>query len=678
LIIHEETPKVNWTFSKSLRKLFFTVLAIVAVVAFGSAATTGVAQTSYSAQGTTQLAQGSTPERQALFGDLHTHTNYSLDSYFGANPNGPREAYRFGRGEEVTLAGGVKHRLKAPLDFVAVTDHAEYYGEINLCQDPNSSIYNSENCQNFRAAPNDAAAGEAAFLEFVVNAGATNSRIPECGDNGEVCLAAAPETWQDIQAAAQEFNQPGKFTTFKAFEWTAGARAAGGAGGGSYHRNVIFRTDKVPSSAFDARTSNDPRQLWAWIDNNCTGDCEAIAIPHNSNLSGGITFAPENLDGTPLTPEIAATQQRLERLVEISQTKGESECKTGLGNTDELCGFEKFDPRPIYTADSANFLLETSEIVASGYAPVCDPENPVAGCVYARSYVREGLKEGLKLEKQLGVNPFKMGIIASTDTHNGTPGGVEEDQYKGHHGVSDNAPDLRLTGSIGGEVQPNISNNPGGLAGVWAEENTRDSIFAALQRREAFGTSGPRIQVRLFGGWNFPADLNRRSDMIAQAYSTGVPMGSDLPALPNGNAAPQFMVWATKDANSANLHGIQIIKGWLDANGETQEKVYAVVCSDGLQPKADGLCPLNGAQVDLTTCRYSTDVGAAELSAVWHDPDFAPSEKAFYYARVIENPTCRWSTYDAIAIGADLPDKVKPTLRERAWSSPIWYSPGNI
>jgi len=268
-----------------------------------------------------------------------------------------------------------------------------------------------------------------------------------------------------------------------------------------------------------------------------------------------------------------------------------------------------------------------------------------------------------------------MGIIGGTDTHNGTPGGVEEDEYQGHHGISDNGPEVRLTGNIGGEVQPNISNNPGGLSAVWAEENTRDSIFAALQRRETFGTSGPRIKVRLFGGYNFPTDLNRRNDMVAVGYTQGVPMGGDLPAAPNGNTAPSFVVWATKDANSANLHGIQIIKGWLDANGETQEKVYVVACSDGLQPKADGLCPLNGAQVDLKTCRYSTDVGAAELSAVWRDPDFDPNEKAFYYARVIENPTCRWSTWDAIAAGVDPPENAKATLRERAWSSPIWYSP---
>lgn len=505
-----------------LSRLLLPGLAIAIIITFTQVS---IAQ-SKANSGPTPFAQAAdTPDRQALFGDLHVHTNLSLDSYFGVNPNGPREAYRFGRGEEVTLAGGIKHRLKAPLDFAAVTDHAEYYGEMNLCQDPSSSIYDAENCQNFRAALNDFDAGEAAYLEFVVNASATNSRIPECGENGEVCLAAAPETWRDIQAAAEEFDEPGKFTTFKAFEWTAGARAAGGVGGGSYHRNVIFRNETVPDTAFDARISNDPRQLWAWIDANCTGACEAIAIPHNSNLSGGITFAPDNLDGTPLTPEISETQQRLERLVEMTQTKGESECRTGLGTTDELCGFEKFDRRPVYSADSANFLLETEAIAASGFAPICDPESPMAGCVYARSYVRNGLKEGLKLESELGINPFKMGIIASTDTHNGTPGGVEEDEYMGHHGISDNAPDLRLTGNLGGEVQPNISNNPGGLAGVWAEENTRESIFDALQRRETFGTSGPRIKVRLFGGYGFPNDLNRRSDMVTVGYAQGVPMG---------------------------------------------------------------------------------------------------------------------------------------------------------
>jgi hypothetical protein len=273
-----------------LRRFLLPVMAIAVIIPLTQAA---IAQ-SEANSGPIPFSQAAdTPDRQALFGDLHVHTNYSLDSYFGVNPNGPREAYRFGRGEEVTLAGGLKHRLKAPLDFAAVTDHAEYYGEMNLCQDPSSSIYDAENCQNFRAALNDFDAGEAAYLEFVVNASATNSRIPECGENGEVCLAAAPETWRDIQAAAEEFDEPGKFTTFKAFEWTAGARAAGGVGGGSYHRNVIFRNETVPDTAFDARISNDPRQLWAWIDANCTGACEAISIPHNSNLSGGLPSLPK-------------------------------------------------------------------------------------------------------------------------------------------------------------------------------------------------------------------------------------------------------------------------------------------------------------------------------------------------------------------------------------------------
>lgn len=627
----------------------------------------------------TQLAQATAaPQRKALFGDLHVHTSYSLDSYFGSNPNDPRDAYRFAQGGEVTLATKQKHRLKTPLDFTAVTDHAEFLGEIEICaRDPKAPGYNSENCKKLRGAQESPEGAADAFGTFVVG----RQDIGVCGPNRELCKETyTPRLWQDIQAAGKEFNQPGKFTTLNAYEWTSKGSITSGAGGG-IHRNIIFRNDKVPASVFSATDSPNPEKLWEWLDTNCTGECEAIVIPHNANLSFGTAFAPTYYDGKiPMDANRAKTQQRLERLVEVMQTKGDSECKPGLGNTDELCGFEKLDRRPVSGGKGSNFLIEGAAVQAATTAPICDANNQPQGCVSKYSYIREGLKEGLRQEAKLGINPFKHGFVGGTDTHNGTPASGEEDNYEGNHGISDGTPELRLgieQSPVADEGLSNVLNNPGGVTGVWAEENTREAIFASLKRRETFATSGPHIQVRLFGGYNFPADLNHRSDMIAQAYRSGVPMGSDLPTAPNAKTAPQFLVWATKDPKSANIHGIQIIKGYLDKSGNPQEKVYAVACSNGLQPKANGLCPLNGAQVDLTTCSYSKNVGAAELSAIWRDPNFDPSQRAFYYARVIENPTCRWSTYDAITLKVDPPDDIKPTIRERAWSSPIWYSPGH-
>lgn len=617
-------------------------------------------------------------ERKALFGDLHVHTKYSLDSYFGMNPNGPREAYSFAKGNEVTMATGQSHQLKTPLDFTAVTDHAEFLGDVAICNIPGSPSYDDPNCQLVRETQDDIDAAGEAFRRFVIY----KEDLGVCGENRELCDDYyTPLVWEDIQTIATEFNDPGVFTTLNAYEWTSDGNVPPGIAGSGIHRNIIFRNDTVPETVFSATDSRNPEDLWAWLDTNCTSEnnCEAIVIPHNPNLSAGTAFIPTYYDNvTPMDADRASTQQRLERLVEVMQTKGESECKTGLGNVDELCNFEKLDRRSVQTGPS--FLMEGAAVQALTSAPICTELNEPPGCINKHSYIREGLKEGIKQEAKLGVNPFKLGFVGGTDTHSGVPSSGEEDNYQGNHGIADGTPAYRLgieESPIGGELN-NLLNNPGGLTGVWAEENNRESIFAALKRRETFATSGPRIQVRLFGGYEFPEDLNLQPDAIATAYSTGVPMGSDLSTPPTVDTAPQMFVWAIQDPKSAPIHGVQIIKGWLGDDGETQEKVYAVACSDGLQPNENGLCPLNGATVDLNTCSYSQDVGAAELSAVWSDPDFDPNQHAFYYARVIENPTCRWSTHDAIALSRDpLNFDVNPTIRERAWSSPIWYSPSS-
>lgn len=619
-----------------------------------------------------------TPERYAYFGDLHVHTNYSLDSYLGMNPNGPREAYRFAQGEEVPTATGELHQLKTPLDFTAITDHAEFLGEVGVCNIPDSPTYDKEDCKLLREALDNEEAAVLAYEIFVLEGEA----LDVCGENGELCDEYTSKLWQKIQDAATEFNQPGQFTTLKAYEWTSYGEAPRESGAG-IHRNIIFRNDTVPETVFSELDSPNPEDLWAWLDANCTGECEAIVIPHNTNLSYGTAFTPYYFDlelERPIDAERARTQQRLERLVEVIQTKGESECRPGLGNTDELCGFEKLDRRPI-AEDTSSILMEGAAVISLSSVPPCTEFNEVdESCVSKYSYIREGLKEGIKQEAKLGVNPFKYGFVGATDTHNGMPASGEENNFKGSHGFSDATPEYRLgteENPLGDHIN-NLLTNPGGVTGVWAEENSRDSIFDALKRRETFATSGPRIQVRLFGGYEFPDDLDELPDAISIAYSTGVPMGSDLATPPAADTAPEMFVWAMQDPKSAKLHAIQIIKGWLDENGESQEKVYAVACSDGLQPREDGLCPLNKATVDITTCAISQDPfvpGAAELSAVWRDPDFDPNQHAFYYARVIENPTCRWSTYDAITLGIDPPDGVNPFIRERAWSSPIWYSP---
>ena len=622
------------------------------------------------------------PQRFAYFGDLHVHTNYSLDSYLGQNPNGPREAYRFAKGETTMTAAGVPHHLKTELDFTAVTDHAEYLGDLAICTIPGEPGYDSENCQLIRDAREDEEAAGEAFLRFNIG----GEDIGVCGEEREICNEHyVPLAWEDIKAAAAEHNDPRKFTTFNAYEWTSIGNVPRGVAGGGIHRNVIFRNDTVPSTLFSGKQSTNPEALWAWLDDNCKEEegCEAIVIPHNTNLSGGTAFAPyyfdldENDEYIPIDAERAKIQQRLERLVEVIQTKGESECRTGLGNTDELCGFEKLDRRPIY--HGTPILLESAAVASVSSAPICTDIGEPDCCANEYSYVRGGLKEGIKQEAKIGVNPFKHGFVGATDTHSGFPASGEEYNFKGSHGISDATPEYRLGVEPNpiGEATENLLNNPGGVTGIWAEENTRDSLFDAMKRRETFATSGPRIELRLFAGYEFPDDLNERDDAVLLAYSKGVPMGGDLDAPPTADAAPKLFVWAMRDPKSARLHGIQIIKGWLDENDEPQEKVYAAVCAGGTQPQANGFCSRSNVIPNLNTCAYPDDLslGGQELSAVWQDPDFDPSEHAFYYARAIENPTCRWSTFDAIEIGAELPDNVPPFIRERAWSSPIWYNP---
>ncbi len=569
------------------------------------------------------------PLNNAYFGDLHVHTKVSIDSFLRSNMLKPEDAYRFARGEAVTVAGGERVQLTRPLDFVAITDHSESFPLYDMCTEGTGAPSKSEFCLKMKQG--DPSLG--VLFEGGEGAGSCLGTRAECD-------AAARRVWAYGTALADRENRPGKFTAFIGYEYS-GALPGPGIARGHLHRNVIFRNSDVPDHAESAVQARRNVELWKWLDSACTGPCEVIVIPHNSNLSWGMSFALETQDRTPYAPDDWKRRAKYERLAEIFQIKGGSECGVGFGTTDEECGFNAMP----YQA--------------------CQPGS-TDRCYGDGSWVRNALKNGLGLKGKLGFNPFKLGFVASTDTHNAIPGAVQESAYVGSIGRGDGSPERRLA--------QQLYRNPGGLAGVWAKENTRDALFDALKRRETFGTSGPRIRVRMFGGWNLPASLHTRADAVAAGYRMGVPMGGDLRKGRPG-AAPSFLVWAAMDAESAPLQRIQVVKGWV-ADGQAKEAIYDVACSDGLTPDPrTHRCPPNGARVDLKDCSYSKDRGARELKATWRDPDFDPKAPAFYYVRVFENPTCRWSAWDALRLKRPIPPIPSPAQSERAWGSPIWYEP---
>ena len=594
------------------------------------------------------------PLRNPYFGDLHVHTAFSLDASTQGTRAMPADAYRFARGEPLGIqpfdADGrpLRHvQLARPLDFAAVTDHAELFGELTICETPGLPGYDALPCIIFRHWP------RLAF--FLANSQVTYSNEPQrfrfCGPDGGLCRDAARTPWRvtrDAAEGAYDRTAACRFTSFVGYEWT------GAPDSNNLHRNVIFRSDAVPDLPVSHVEAPQPEQLWSQLRAACSTipGCEFLAIPHNSNLSDGIMFQTVGVDGQPLTADGARTRAAMEPLAEVMQHKGDSECDLGTETADELCGFEKLPYQ--------NFM---ARYVSTAVAPA-----PAA------SFLRHALGQGLAAEERLGANPFKFGLVGSTDTHIAAPGAVREDEFPGGGGAG-TPPDSTAPG-----LPDDIELNPGGLAVLWAEENSRDALFAAMRRREAYGTSGPRLLVRFFGGWHYPDDLCASAAFVERAYADGVPMGGDLPPPPAQPAAPTFALWALRDPGggepSAPLQRVQIIKGWLDA-GEPRERVYEVAGDPG-----------TGASVDLTTC---TPVGNGfdQLCAVWRDPDFEPTQRAFYYARVLQNPTCRWSAYACRAAGVDCNDpatvtegfasccdtRYPQTIQERAWTSPIWYSP---
>ncbi|MBI2382843.1 MAG: DUF3604 domain-containing protein [Gammaproteobacteria bacterium] len=607
-------------------------------------------------------------KRQPFFGDLHVHTKYSLDANTQGTIIDPHEAYRFAQGEEVGIqpytAEGVPLRhaqLARPLDFTAVTDHAELFGETEICTNPELDGYDSPECRFYRAAPAQAfiffnLMGPGLFGLPTADGGEAIPRLPFCGLGGERCIEASKTPWRDIQRAADAFYDRSaecRFTTFVGYEWTGAPES------NNLHRNVIFESEIVPEIPASYYETPEPELLWQALDEHCRGDegCNVLTIPHNSNLSGGLMFARQHPDDKAMDAEYAQARQQNEPLAEIYQHKGQSEClgTGGAGAADEQCGFE---------------LLPYRNFAGSQVHPA------FSGPPLEQDFLRSALKEGLRLEQALGVNPFKYGLIGSSDTHLGTPGLVNESGYPGHGGAG---------GSARNEVPPGLSdrieNSPGGLAVLWAEQNTRPSLFAAMRRREAYATSGTRPVVRFFAGWDLPQGLCASHDFAGEGYRRGVPMGSDLPASRAAGARPRFAVSALRDPSADGesaepLQRIQIVKGWI-VDGDKREKVYEVAGD-----------PNNGASVDLSTCETSGR-GFASLCTVWEDPDFDAAQPAFYYARVLENPSCRWATRQCLAAKVDCSDadsvpkefagccdaNYPKTVQERAWTSPIWYRP---
>jgi hypothetical protein len=583
-------------------------------------------------------------DRNAYFGDLHVHTQLSFDAYIFNVRRTPDDAYRFARGETIGHAGGYDVRLMGgPLDFVAVTDHSEYMGALREAADPNSPLSKLPFSQGlFSPDPQQIANA----FNRMVDAFEHATTPKEFNDP-----AIRSRAWQEVQDAAARNNMPGRFTTLVGYEYTSAPD------GRNLHRNVIFRTAKVPALPFTATMSNDPEDLWSVMDGWRAKGVEALAIPHNANGSDGLMFDTVRLKGQPMDRAYAELRARNEPLTEITQIKGTSETHPSLSPNDEWANFEIME----------SYIGRDKRVTR-----------------FAGGYVRRALEDGLLIRDKLGVNPFKLGFIGSSDTHNAAPGSVEEPNYFSKVGRRDSTPELRGSAppkgaktwegadpaKAGGRFQ---SWGASGLAGVWAEENSREAIYAALRRRETFATSGPRIRVRFFGGYDFPADVMKRADAVHQAYAHGAPMGGDL--LPRKGSAPRFLLWALRDPSAGYLQRAQIVKGWIE-NGVAKERVFDVACSDGLTlDTRTWRCPSNGAGVDLKTCQPDRFKGDVQLSAEWKDPQFNPKQRAFYYARVLENPSCRWSTWDALRLGVQPNPRLAPTIMERAWSSPIWFEP---
>lgn len=598
---------------------------------------------------TTEIALN--PDKNAYFGDLHIHTGNSFDAFIFGTRSTPDDAYRFAKGEKIRHDGGFEIALEGPpLDFLAVTDHGEYMGVVPAMATPLTALNKTATAQSiFGKNVSDPRAAFLAVGVTIVN----GEEIEEIYDRDFI-----DSVWARTVAAAERHNVPGEFTTFAGYEFTAMRQLdiEGTLAAANLHRNVIFR-GQAPERLFTTLDSTNPEDLWNWMDDERAAGREVLAIPHNSNASNGEMFAAETYLGEKLSADWSNLRARNEPLVEITQLKGTSETHPSLSPNDEYAGFEQYE-----------YFIGSTETATIGTG----------------DFVRPAYGRGLELEAKAGFNPYQFGLIGSSDTHVSAATLVEENHWgkfptdgagpQGRlsvppEGASDwsakpkGAPDLRQFSAI--------QYSSSGLAGVWAQANTREAIFDAMAAKETFGTSGPRMRVRLFAGFDYADDILSAPDMVSQAYAGGVAMGGELTAT---GRAPKFLAWAMQDAISAPLERMQMIKVWTD-KGNARERIYDIACAGGAVPdRATRRCPESQARVSLDTCQ-TNGAGEAEMRVLWRDPDYKPGHDAVYYIRVLEAPTCRWSTWDAIRNGTPPNPNVAPTVQERAWTSPVFVKP---
>lgn len=568
------------------------------------------------------------PLKEAYFGEQHVHTGVSMDAFIAGNRLTPNDAYRFAQGEEIMVNGSM-HKIKRPLDFVAVTDHSEFMGEAFSLMNKGAPGYDNKVAVAFREAPDLETALQLYGKYVLAPLAGGGDPHPEFFQG----IEAIKSTWKKNFEATEKNYKPGKFTTIHAYEWTSAP------GGSNQHRNVFFRDTNVPDMPFSSNDGADPEMLWAWMQTQRDEGKKVFAIPHNSNESKGLLFAEASLTGVPINKEYAKTRASMEPLIEMMQVKGNSEVVPNFWPNDEFADFEN--------------ATSIQKFNGRGYVK--------------ENFVRYGLGRGIKYNSELGINPFKYGFVGGTDSHNGTPSNVEEDNYTvGSHGYADRNAEVRSKSMLEGEMLI-ADSNPGSLTAVWAESNTRSAIWDSMLAKETYATSGPRMKVRFFAGQGFASKYDSYETMVADGYKKGVPMGGDY----KGKKAPQFLVWAMKDPIGPNLDRIQIIKGWYE-NGEMKDTIYNVTAS-GKRLKKDGSVTPIDAPINLKTGEFNAKKGDPELMTVWTDPNWDPKQEAFYYVRVLQLPTARWTLYDELRSGVKYPDDVKREIVERAWASPIWY-----